>query len=525
MTVLHLRLTLETDVVLSASAATVGAHRTLRRIRGSALLGACAAQGYMHPRSFDLFHSGAVRYGDALPEATGAAAWPVPLSLHRDKLGTSTRLWNLAVAERPPGQQLTQVREGFVTVDARWLQVPVAYSMRTSIDDDGRARDGLLFGMESISAGQTFRATVTADDDALIDAVAERLVGRVHRIGRSRSAEFGLVHIERTDPPSESSWALVQGSTGVVRLWCRSDVALRDASTGAPRLAPEAADFGLPDGALLDPTHSFLRTGRWSPFNSYRRRPDLERQVILAGSVLVYQTPEVDLADLRTVLARGVGSYRQDGLGDVVIQPSFLEQAQIDLDAWDPDVDVAAGHGGGQTQLAPLPGDGLGRWLAARLDAESARDRVWTLSRAWAEQMKPYQDVPAAQWGEVRRRAALARIGQRGGQPFVDALQLHLGLTEPEVQAETDASGQGTRAPGPSGTTGDARASRDRRLGRGTTARRWSERRGGVSAAQKLSALLADAPAGDVALATELLAARMVRQLRQARQGQEDGGD
>lgn len=522
MTALHLRLTLETDIVLSASAATVGAHRTLRRIRGSALLGACAAQGYAHPRSFDLFHSGAVRYGDALPEADAAAAWPMPLSLHRDKLGPSARHWNLAVTDRPPGQQLTQVRHGFVTFDARWLQVPVAYSMRTSIDDDGRARDGLLFGMESIAAGQTFRSTVTADDDTLIAAVAERLVGREHRLGRSRSAEFGLVRIESIDPSSDPTWELVQGSTDVVCIWCRSDVALRDAMTGAPRLAPEAADFGLPEGAVLDPQHSFVRTGRWSPFNSHRRRPDLERHVILAGSVLVYRTPVVDLDDLRAGVARGVGAYRQDGLGDVVIQPAFLERPQIDLDAWDHDDDRAAGRGGGEPQTAPLPSDALGRWLAAQQAAEAARDRVWSLSRTWAEQMKPYQDVPAAQWGEVRRRAALARIGQGGGQPFVDELQRHLGLTQPELPTDADALGQGAAPPAQAGTTADTRPSRDRRLGRGTTARRWSVRRNGVSAAQKLAALMAEAPAADVALATELLAARMVRQLRQARLGQED---
>lgn len=503
MSELHLRITLETDIVLSATAATVGGHRTLQRIRGSVLLGACAAQGYDDPNSFDLFHSGRVRYGDALPEAEAGVAWPMPLVLHKDKTvnDPTQPLWNLAVAERPSNAQMVQERVGFIDAGGRRVPVATAYSMRTAVDELGRARDGFLYGLESVAAGQSFRSVVTSSDPDLLAGVERRLVGRSHRLGRSRTAEFGLARIERVDPVPASEWPLVAGSAKVVRLWCLSDVALRDDDSGAPRLQPTGADFGLPDDVhpRLDPARSFLRFARWSPFNGKRGRPDLERQVIVAGSVVVFALDRpIDLSVPRAAAADGIGAYRHEGLGRVVVQPAFLESERVTVSSpvavheADP-ADVPADGVATVADAAPLPQDDLGAWLGAQLREAAEQDRVWATSRTWSESMKKYADVPAAQWGEVRRLAAMARLQGADPAKFRENLERKLGL---KAAREGDAS-------------------KGRRMGRGTTAKRWAERHDGRSAAECLVGLLASAEAADVLPATELLAARMARLKRE----------
>lgn len=487
---LNLRIILETDIVLSASAATVGSQHTLRRIRGGALLGACAAQGYHGPHSFDLFHSGRVRYGDGLPEAGASVALPLPLSLHRAKSHPQAgAAWNLAVG-RPAGQeQLVQEREGFVAPDGRRVLMKTGYSMRTAVDAGGRARSGFLFGMESLEEGQVFRSIVEADDLVLLQEVEERLIGRQHRLGRSRSAEFGRVHIEKAEAAVE--WPVLSGRVATLRFWCLSDLALRDDVTGAPRLTPEGSDFGLPE-AHLDRARSFLRFGRWTPFNGHRGRPDLERQVILAGSVIVLQGPETDLDVLRANLAGGVGACRHEGLGQVLVQPEFLETDKVALLTPETPQPVDA-------QVA-LPEDGLGGWLQRSVAIDALRNTAWQRSREWAQEMRPYRNVPAAQWGEIRRLAALARFGGGDQNRLLNSLTRHVGMEQ-----------------NPQG--GD---SKDRRFGRGASASRWMvEKRGGKTAAQRLLELVGHADAVSAVLTTEYLGARMARLLRQEGAGRD----
>lgn len=480
---LNLNITLETELVLSSSSATVGAHTSVQRIRGSALLGACAAQGYASPHSFDLFHSGRMRYGDALPAAGPSVALPMPLALHAEKgAARGGPCWNLAVDDGPRSAQLEQVRHGFIGPDGQNVQVATTYTMRTAVDDGGQARGGFLFGLETVSAGQIFCATIQADTEELLAEVERRLVGRVHRIGRSRSAEFGLARVEQAefDP-----WPVISGCVDTVRILCISDLALRDPANGAPRLLPTGEDFGMP-GAEMDLARSFIRSARYSPYNAFRRRHDLERQVIVAGSVLVFRAAPTDLDELRARLAGGVGEYRLDGLGRVLVQPALLESSQVALHG-------AESTPSSESQTIPLPADELGRWIGARILDERRHDAAWSLSREWAEKMKGYRGVPSAQWGELRRLAAQARVTGRGKAHMLAELRQRLGL---EANVETGHSKHRTK-------------------GRSATANRWSAKRGGQTAAECLVKLIEQAGESEAVSAVEQLGIRMVRVLRQ----------
>lgn len=485
MPTLHLDITLETDLVLSSSAATVGGHVSLQRIRGSALLGACAAQGYEGPLAFDLFHSGRVRYSDALPAVDDSVALPVPLALHSEKGTPSpTSYFNLSVEQASTGDKLEQQRSRFVEPCGRVRQVATTYTMRTAVDEHGQARGGFLFGLETVSAGQTFRATIDADSADLLAEVERRLVGRAHRLGRSRSAEFGLARIERG---SFKPWPVVSGTSDIIRILCVSDLALRDARTCAPRLVPASEDFGLPDGTSLDLTRCFVRTARYSPYNAHRRRHDLERQVIVAGSVLVFKGAVFNLDELRVRLANGVGEHLVDGLGRVLVQPRLLEDPK-----WTPLSAISVPPE--DPKLCALPDDELGHWMSVRAAEVQVRTSAWSLSRSWAEEMKGFRSVPVAQWGELRRLAAAARFSGRGRAAVLEELRRRLGLE----------------------ATAGSGISKRKTLGRSATATRWSgERRQGRTAAEHLIALLERADESIAIVALEQLGVRMVRLLRQ----------
>lgn len=439
---LFLELELLSDVAIPASSATVGGSETLRHIPGACLLGAVASTCYAREasagRAFDLFHAGKVRFGNALPLfADGSPAYPVPMSLHERKgAGEGPALVNLARGQRPQGQY-TQVREGFVDDRLRRLHLSTTESMRTAIGDEGRAREGFLFSLEALAQGQRFHARVDADDDTLLDVVRSSLVGKTIRVGRSRSAELGQVKVvEVVDPhpvrvagpaPSAKHEALVI-------IWALSDLCLRDPVTGQPTFTPRPDQLGLPANSTLDLVHSFLRTRRYSPFNGYRKKPDLERQVIEAGSVIAFRV-EGDVGAVvtsaRAHVARGIGEHRAEGLGQVAVEPQLLS---VDGATW------AEPGAKAVVAAAPLPGGPLGVWIGARIDEQRRVDGAYELAQGWLgdEAVKgSLGRVTRAQWGTLRWACRPFRLG--------DATRRENALVA-DIEKLVDAGGRGVRA-------------------------------------------------------------------------------
>lgn len=490
MPVLDLRIVLENELALSQSSASVSGGRTLKYIPGAALFGAAATHysEFGAERAFELFQSSRVRFENGLLEVGGVRALPIPLSFHREKGIEHGPVFNLAVGARPKEKQLEPIGEGYFTHAQEFASVHTAYTMRTSVEEHGRARDGFLFGMELLKEGQAFRARLRAELAGDLEDVKKLLLGQTARLGRSRTAELGKVRVEAAE--SGTNFELVAGRTKRLVVLCVSDLALRDDETGAPRLEPRGSDFGV-NRARLDLGRSFLRFRRYSPFNGYRRRPDLERQVIVAGSVLVFDDADIDLDTVRAHVESGAGEYTRDGLGEVLVQPRFLEEETLSIRA-------ATAKKTSVPTAAPEPSDELGRWLRTRNDAERHQRDAFEHSRSLADAMKCYRTVPTAQWGEIRSIAARARVANRTRDQLIAALREHLAVFDSERDQENKRA-----------------ASADRREARGTTARRWGEQRGGRNASQRLIELIAGSPELLAVPAVELLAARMVRVVRQ----------
>lgn len=411
MKTVHFTARLLSDAVISERSATIGGHRCLDYLPGAVLLGAAAASLYhQNPEAaFLLFHSGKVRFGNAYPlSPDNQPTLPVPLCWHLPKgqeAADISQASNLihATAEQfeawdAQGEQQKQLRTGYVGPAGRKISPSRNYRLKTAInrEQQGMAEEAHLFGYQSLAAGTCWYFSVSFDDGLearLVEQVAGALSG-VIRVGRSRSAEYGLLAVSR----SEADPLAMQPEAGEqLLLYCLSDLALTDRQTGAPVLAPEPGVLQL-DGITFNPGRSYLRTRSYAPFNSTRKRFDLERQVIVKGSVLVYERPGgfsvAELQQLQQRLACGIGSYRQDGLGQLLVNPPFLADASFAGFT----ASVLAPPPAAQPQQLPPLVDWLGAKAAQRSEEAAAVKQV----DDWIRELISDRCPKNSQWGQLR---------------------------------------------------------------------------------------------------------------------------
>lgn len=324
-------------LIISQQAASAGAHQSLDYIPGSVLLGLVASRLYARldaDSAWTVFHSGRIRFGDALPLSDNREiGYPMPLCLHGYK-GEGTRKQGYLIAESlfdpsrgdtDSNRQSVQLRSGYTTGSGLILNPTRQQTLKTAIDcKTGMAAESQLFGYEALSAGQRYRFTLSADADfsePLWQEIQTLLAG-VARLGRSRSAQFGQVHIEPL--ASRATLSTTPGADSTLTLWLLSDLLLEE--DGQPCLIPRPHLLGLPEGSQWLNEHSFLRSRRYSAYNAYRRHYDSERQVICRGSVLRYELQRPLAADEADALQQGLGLQIESGLGAVWINPPMLEQ-------------------------------------------------------------------------------------------------------------------------------------------------------------------------------------------------------
>lgn len=394
------QLTLLTDASFSSNNST-NAQETLSYVPGSTLLGAVASRGYPadDQAAWDTFHSGKLRFGVGLPVEADAMCVPVPKCLYSPKGLKGARLRN-AVREHVEASVQPQFeKRNFLTATGGKFELPTRSSLRTKLDN-GVADDGKLFALEAIQAGAKFIGRVSADSPELLMCARRALVGPEGNavegqiaIGRSRRSELGLAKVEILGEDWLHHGPAKAGQAVFLAL---SDIALRD-QFGVPRLLPQGEDVGLV-GWNFDESLSAIRTRRYSPYNGHRRRPSLSREVIEAGSVLVFTGPEGNLADggkIAARLERGIGEFRAEGLGQLWFEPEALAGAE--LGPWRT---VAAKPTISQTGALKSP---LLDWLVAREAAVVKRADMFDRARVLGRR---FSSIPRSQWGEISAKFA-----------------------------------------------------------------------------------------------------------------------
>ncbi|MBD3161182.1 MAG: hypothetical protein GF355_04835 [Candidatus Eisenbacteria bacterium] len=425
MRTLSMELELQSDVIQTAKASSLGVHHTLEYIRGSNLLGAAAAKVYdsLGPLAYDAFHSGRVRFLDALLLVDGSPALPIPfgwLYPKGSKYLSDRRLVeehvysinHLEIGEAGK-LKLQPLKSGFFLFDGRHATASSHYRLKSSIERSlrGRPDQGALFGYESLAAGTRWLARIEIDDgigstidEHLRSAFDDRLIW----LGCSRAAEYGRTHVKIVDDLPSLEPPDPTGTATRVAVCLESDTALRDPETGEPTLSARPSHFGLPDSWKLMPFRSMIATREYSPYNGKRRHRDIERLVFCRGSVLTFEgDPSVDLEERRKAICSGVGYDREAGLGRARLNPWYMASKHPSFGTA-PEREIVV-------QKSAAPATPLALWMSTRLSEETNRVAAYRQAEGAARKLisiskalqKDRRQTPTrSQWN---RLAAAAR--------------------------------------------------------------------------------------------------------------------
>lgn len=413
MKTLKFKCTLLSDVVLNTSAATEGEQTSLDFIPGNNFLGIVASNydSLSKPEQMEIFHSGRVRFGDAHPSDNNAKvrSLHVPATLFYPKgkyaweecyaFQSYSRKEEIRTNGKP--MQLKQCRSGYyVFHNATGSPVTVAksFAIKSSYDrDNRRAKDGLMFGYESLDQGQTFLFEVEVDNEALADKIGKALEG-IHHIGRSRTAQYGLVRIETADYKDvQSRQEQIDAIDGKrVAVYADSRLIFLD-NAGQPVFQPTAEQLGLK--GEIDWDISQVRTFQYAPWNGKRQSRDADRCGIEKGSVFFVKCDAVPVA------SRYVGSYNNEGFGKVIYNPDFLcskgENGKATYQLLKSDTAKNT------TSIQPLGGSPLLDYVAAsRKDFETEGNIAEKVNDFVSDNRKLFKGASfASQWGSIRKIA------------------------------------------------------------------------------------------------------------------------
>jgi len=340
-------LTARAPAIFSEQARTEGEHRTLAHIPGGTLLGWAAGRGRYDRwlrledgnKTETVFHSGKVRFSDALPLANdGAPAYPIAQLLMEPKhaRGDAKKLdpKSVRVGRGDEGKivQYEAMKNKFVTRAGALVKPEQGGRLRTATHE-GRADEGKLFGYQHIEpASLRYAASIEADggalDDAQWNALLDDFRDKTLYLGRSANTGYGGAYAcEVHDSQGEELWPAGSVAPGAkrVRVWALSDLALVD-EFGAPSLVLRPEQIGLRSGWTYCDADSAISVRRYAPWNGALPGRDVERTVVSAGSVFSFTAESGEVGRLNCI----VGMWREAGLGRIWISPPLLDATSSD---------------------------------------------------------------------------------------------------------------------------------------------------------------------------------------------------
>lgn len=413
MKTLKFKCTLLSDVVLNTSAATEGEQTSLDFIPGNNFLGIVASDynSLSAAEQMEIFHSGKVRFGDAHPADKNSQirSLHVPATLFYPK---GKYAWEKCYAfqnysrkedirQNGKPMQLKQCRSGYYVFQngtGNPISVAKSFAIKSAYDRTlRRAMDSQMFGYESLDEGQVFLFEVEVDNEALVEKIEKKLQG-IHHIGRSRTAQYGLVKIEAADFKDVSSRQEQIDTINGKRVAVYADsrlIFLDDA--GQPKFQPTAEQLGL--NGEIDWSISQVRTFQYAPWNGKRQVRDADRCGIEKGSVFFVK------CDTVPTTSKYVGSYNNEGFGKLIYNPEFIcskgdnGKASYRL--------LKAETAKQSNTKESLSGSPLLDYVAAsRKDFETEGDIAEKVNDFVADYGRLFKDASfASQWGRIRKIA------------------------------------------------------------------------------------------------------------------------
>ena len=417
-----------TDVILNQKSASEGANQTLDFIPGSNFLGIVASKIYKAKlkESLDIFHSGKIRFGDAHPANGENRALRMPAALYFPKGQPEKERLHYVHHEiaNPSSEvlrkiQLKQERSGYA--DFTGISAEGGTAIRFKVDTDfaiksaydriyRRSQDEQMFGYQSMGKGMVYYFTIEIDDElsAYADSIKDALEG-IKRIGRSRSAQYGLVDIKEYDGFKEIQSGKAREDNLLI-IYAESRLILLD-DNGQPTFQPSFEQLVGRKETDKDVEKilwgkSQLRTFQYAPYNYQRRCFDTDRCGIEKGSVIVIQLKnKIDISKLSSHL----GYYLNEGFGKVIYNPVFL--------AVQPSTNGRLAYKilpreDEKPQTVEKPQSKLIDFLLHKKEEKEESDNIYAAVNSWIGDSKKIRmyatESFASQWGHIRSLALLA---------------------------------------------------------------------------------------------------------------------
>lgn len=417
---LQFKCRLLSDVILNQKAAIVGPNNTLDFIPGNNFLGIAASVLYPNipaETAIELFHAKGVRFGDAHlgkeksnDDSQNIRGLKVPACMYKPKLeeGLYIMYGTDKKSEDIRRKQLKQCRSGyydFTSVEAEKIESKTNFAIKSAHDKNSRtSAESQMYGYESLEKDLVLFFEVEVDDnEAYKEQIKTALVGK-KRIGRSRSAQYGLVEIEETSftqPKSNPT------SGDITVVYADSRLIFLDEKTGMPTYQPSPKALGIENGKIVWDDCQ-VRTFQYAPWNFKRKCFDTDRCGIEAGCVFVVKGGNLKIKSY-------IGSYNNEGFGKVIYNPNFLKfkeggEAVYSLN----DSENIKEDDINPSEKTNLP-NSVVAVLLERKAAEDKEEKIYKLVNNWVENNKKRfaSEAFASQWGKIRSLAMQGDIYNR----------------------------------------------------------------------------------------------------------------
>ena len=396
------KVTFLSDIVLHGSSNSEGNIETLDFITGSSFLGMVAKNYDEFAKTFDtfdIFHSGKVRFGEATPYFENKTTYKVPFCFFAPKLDSDKKevknnhfidYDNQAELDK----QYKQIRSGYITSNFDYINLDHTYSQKAAYDKENRkSKDSSMFGYKAIKKGATWKFTIKFDkdlDEKIEKQVVENILGEKY-LGKSKTAQYGKILIEELKDFKEENLENLNPKE-ITYVYINSSLALFNAN-GMPTFEPTIENLGLTN-ASINWEKTQIRTKKYTSYNFKRQTNDYTRLVIEKGSVIALKNASNE--DIN-ILKNGIGGYLNEGYGEVLINPSFLlkegsfslnktEKKEVKLDIQKEKVD-----------------DVLISFLGNK---KESKNKTYTLGEEVQEFIEDnkakFEKISKSQWGQIR---------------------------------------------------------------------------------------------------------------------------
>jgi len=381
------------DIVLPATSNTEGNTEQLDFIPGSNFLGMVAKEYPGFSNSFDLFHSGKVRFGDATILSGGKPSYKMPLCFFQEK--TDAKKLRNQIFSLDDLVQPKQLRNGYISQDKTLTHIAYNYAQKSAYDKASRrSKDSSMYGYSAIKSGTKWQFTVKYDASLPDEDIAllQKTLEKSTRLGKSKSSQYGQVRISQTGESENIEDVRLNDETV---LYFGSRVALVD-EEGNPTYDLTAICRDLTEENIVH-EKTQIRTSTFTPYNARRQTKDYERVCINKGSVVVLKDVKIEqLEEIR----KGVGAYLSEGFGEVLINPNFLMSESVDLKK--PEKTESA-------EEAVEINEPLALYLLKRQNLKEARLKLANEVQDFiSKHAELYTKKMNSQWGTIRSLCALS---------------------------------------------------------------------------------------------------------------------